>query len=292
MTSPIARPWREFTFRAPDGILLFARDRGPLGSSLTPLLCLPGLTRNSMDFEPLAEQLGESRRLIALDYRGRGRSQYAPDPSTYTPRHELEDAIALLDHLKLDRVCVVGTSRGGIIAMLMAAIHAPRLAGAVLNDIGPRLETTGLLRIARLVAQPASLGSWADAIASLKDSNPGIENITEDCWLRFAKRLFRQEGEQVIADHDPGIAHTFPTAEDIANNRNAELWQFFTALRDKPCAVLRGENSDLLSEATVAEMASLHPGLIAVTVRDRGHVPFLDEPESLAAIRAVAAACD
>jgi pimeloyl-ACP methyl ester carboxylesterase len=273
-------------------MLLFARDRGPLGSSLTPLLCLPGLTRNSKDFDPLADHLDEPRRLIALDYRGRGRSQYAPDPGTYTPRHELEDAIALLDHLKLGRVCVAGTSRGGIIAMLMAASHASRLAGAVLNDIGPRLETAGLMRIARLVAKPASFGSWPEAITSLKASNPGIENIAEDGWIRFAERIFRQVGEQVIADHDPRIAHTFPTADDIANNRNAELWQFFAALKEKPCAVLRGENSDLLSEATVAEMARLHPGLIAVTVRDRGHVPFLDEPESLAAIRAVAAACD
>jgi pimeloyl-ACP methyl ester carboxylesterase len=273
-------------------MLLFARDCGPLGASLTPLLCLPGLTRNSKDFEPLAERLGEPRRIIALDYRGRGRSQYAPDPGTYTPRHELEDAIALLDHLKLERACVVGTSRGGIIAMLMAAVHASRLAGAVLNDVGPRLEATGLMRIARLVAQPASLGSWSEAIASLKASNPGVENITEDGWECFAKRIFRQEGEQVLAEYDPGIVHTFPTAEDIANNRTAELWQFFAALKDKPCAVLRGENSDLLSEATVARMAGLHPGLIAVTVRERGHVPFLDEPESLAAIRAVAAACD
>jgi pimeloyl-ACP methyl ester carboxylesterase len=292
VTSPTARQWREFTFRAPDGLLLFARDCGPLGLSLTPLLCLPGLTRNSRDFEPLAEQLDESRRIIALDYRGRGRSQYAPDPSTYTPRHELEDAIALLDHVKLERVCVVGTSRGGIIAMLMAALHAPRLAGAVLNDIGPRLETTGLMRIAHLVAQPACLGSWTEAIASLKVCNPGIENLTEDRWECFAKRIFRQVGERVLADYDPRIAHTFPSAEDIVNNRVAQLWDFFAALKDKPCAVLRGENSDLLSEATVAEMAGLHAGLIAVAVKDRGHVPFLDEPESLAAITAVAAACD
>jgi pimeloyl-ACP methyl ester carboxylesterase len=292
VTSAIARAWREFTFRAPDGLVLFAREYGPTDASRTPLLCLAGLTRNAKDFEPLAERLAEPRRIIAFDYRGRGRSQYAADASTYTPHHELADAIALLDHLKLARACVIGTSRGGIIAMLMARLQAQRLAGAVLNDIGPRLETAGLLRIARLVAQPGSLGSWAEAIASLKASNPGTENLSEESWERFAQRIFRQVGDRLVADYDPRLAQTFPTAEDIAHNRVAELWDFFAALKHKPSAVLRGENSDLLSEATVEQMASVHPALIRVNVKDRAHVPFLDEPECLAAIKAVAAACD
>lgn len=273
-------------------MVLFARDCGPADSNLTPLLCLAGLTRNSKDFEPLAERLDEPRRIIALDYRGCGRSHYAPDPGTYTPRHELEDAMALLDYLKLARACVVGTSRGGIVAMLMATLYGPRLAGAVLNDIGPRLEPAGLLRIVGLLERHAGFTSWSDAVAALKASNPGIENLSEEGWESFARRIFRQAQGEFVADYDPKIAQTFPAAEDILNNRVTDLWDFFLALKEKPCAVLRGENSDLLSEATVEQMASLHPPLIRVTVKDRGHVPFLDEPESLAAIRAVAAACD
>jgi pimeloyl-ACP methyl ester carboxylesterase len=292
VTRPSNRCWREFTFVGADELALFARDCGAADSKLTPLLCLPGLTRNSSDFEPLAEALNEPRRIVALDYRGRGRSQYAPDPATYTPRHELEDAMALLDHLKLDRVCVVGTSRGGIIAMLMAALHPHRMAGAVLNDIGPALEPAGLLRIVDLLHRHAGAASWADAVASLKVSNPGIKNLKEEEWLAFAERIFAQEGKWLIPAYDPKIVQMFPAPEDITSGRVAELWDLFAALKAKPAAVLRGENSDLLSEATVDLMALEHPDLMAVRVKDRGHVPFLNEPESVAAVSAIAAACD
>lgn len=291
MTSPRA-DWREFTFKTPDGVELFARTRGPLDSKTTPLLCLAGLTRNSKDFEPLADALaGEPRLVVALDYRGRGRSQYA-DPGTYTPHHELSDAIALMDRLALARVCVIGTSRGGIIAMLMAALHAPRLAGAVLNDIGPRLEPGGLLRIAKLLAEPGCFSSWAEAISSLRRSNPGMEGIADEAWRAFALRIFREEQGLIRPDCDPRLADHFPTAEGIRSGQVKELWELFAAMKNKPCAVLRGENSDLLSAATVETMKQVHGGLIAVTVKRRGHVPFLDEPESLEAVRAIAAKCD
>jgi pimeloyl-ACP methyl ester carboxylesterase len=187
---------------------------------------------------------------------------------------------------------VIGTSRGGIIAMLMAAICGPRVAGAVLNDIGPRLEPQGRERIISLISQPASFTSWSEAVASLKASNPGIANLPEDDWNAFARRVFREESGRIVPDYDPRIAHAFPTLEDIRNKRVAELWGFFEGLKEKPCAVLRGENSDLLGEETMQRMAELHPRLIRVTVKDRAHVPFLDEPESIAAIRSVAAACD
>jgi pimeloyl-ACP methyl ester carboxylesterase len=284
--------WREFTFRTADGLSLFARDCGPEDGALTPLLCLPGLTRNSKDFEPLAQRLGEPRRMVAIDYRGRGRSDYSPDPKTYTPGHELRDAIALLDHLNIARACVVGTSRGGIVAMLMAAHHAKRMAGTVLNDIGPKLEPAGLLRIIKLLERRTPLASWAQAVTALKASSPGIENLAEGGWESFAKRIFKETAEGLVADCDPKLAQNFPSAEDVTNNKIAEMWELFGALTNKPCAVLRGENSDLLSEATVARMSEMHPGLITVTVKDRGHVPFLDEPECVEAIRVVAARCD
>jgi pimeloyl-ACP methyl ester carboxylesterase len=284
--------WREFTFTTHDGLELFARTRGPLDSRATPLLCLPGLTRNSRDFEPLADaMIGEPRLFATFDYRGRGRSQYA-EPSTYTPHHELTDAIALMDRLGLNQVCVIGTSRGGIIAMLMAAVHSPRIAGAVLNDIGPRLEPEGLLRIVKLLSQPARFGSWAEAISSLRSNNPGMEGLTDEAWGAFALRIFREEHGLIRPDCDPRLADHFPTAEEIRAGKVKDLWELFAAMKNRPCAVLRGENSDLLSAATVEKMKLVHGGLKAVTVRGRGHVPFLDEPESLEAIRDIAAQCD
>jgi pimeloyl-ACP methyl ester carboxylesterase len=284
--------WRELTFRAHDGLELFARECGSPDASVTPLFCLAGLTRNSLDFEPLAEKLAEPRRIIALDYRGRGRSQYAPDYSSYTPRHELADSIALLDRLALSRVCVIGTSRGGIIAMLMAALHPDRIAGALLNDIGPQLTKEGLLRIATLLSTQRSFGSWSEAAASLRVTNPGISGLSDADWEAFARRIFREDSGRLIANFDPRLAETFPNIEDIKAGRVTELWESFEKLKEKPCAVLRGQNSDLLSHATMQRMAKIHSRLMCVTVENRGHVPFLDEPESLAAIRAVAWACD
>ncbi len=139
---------RTHFYRSQDGLKLFARDFGPENSHYLPVLCLAGLTRSSRDFLPLAEKIAADRRLICPDYRGRGRSQYADDVSTYNPMQELADVIALLDCLSVDKAIVIGTSRGGIIAMLMAQRASNRLQGAVLNDIGPRLEKEGLLRIA------------------------------------------------------------------------------------------------------------------------------------------------
>jgi pimeloyl-ACP methyl ester carboxylesterase len=282
--------WREFQFTAPDGLRLFGRECGPKESRFTPLLCLAGLTRNAKDFEPMAAKLRD-RRIIAFDYRGRGRSQYA-DPATYTPRHELADCVALLDHLCIDKACVVGTSRGGIIAMLMARLQEARIAGAILNDIGPRLEKEGLLRIARLMRQRLEFRSWAEAAKELRAGAPETSGLTDADWQCFARRLYREEAGRIVRDYDPALALSFPSPEEIAREAQPQLWIQFGALKEKPCAVLRGEFSDLLSEATVREMAAVHKGLITASVSGRGHVPFLDEPESIAAVLRVAERCD
>jgi pimeloyl-ACP methyl ester carboxylesterase len=282
---------REVRFASADGLALYARELGPPDSAKTPLLCLSGLTRNCKDFEPLLSWLPLDRRAICPDYRGRGKSAYAEDAKTYTPFHELADQIALLDHLGIPKVAVIGTSRGGIVAMLMAAFQKDRLAGVLLNDIGPKLEKTGLLRIRNNIDGPAPvLDSWDSAIAYLEARDPGYETLTAPEWLAMAKRVFAEKDGRPAIDFDTRLVETFPTRELIESDADANLWEPFGALAGLPCAVLRGEKSDLLSAETVAEMRSRLPGLAAATIPDRGHIPFLDEPASKQAISAWLAA--
>lgn len=283
--------WRDVRFRSPDGLDLHARDYGPLAPASTPVLCLSGLTRNSRDAQPLAEHIASERRLVAPDYRGRGRSAYSPDWSTYTVEVELADAIALLDRLGIAKVVLIGTSRGGLIAMLMAALHRDRLAGVLLNDIGPVLEPAGLLRIRRYLGRPLRFTTWRGAVAALKRDNPGFESLSEAEWLAFAHRLFRDEDGRPVLDYDPNLRRSFPTPARIVAGAVPPMWELMAALKGLPVAALRGEHSDLLSRETHARMAEEVPGLDAVTVANRAHAPFLDEPESLAAIARLLARC-
>ena len=278
-------------FLSPDGLQLYARDYGPLGLASTPVLCLSGLTRNSKDAHVVGDRIGHGRRVVAPDYRGRGRSAYATDWATYRVDVELADAIALLDTLGLDKVAVIGTSRGGLVAMLMAAQHRHRLAGVLLNDIGPVLEPTGLLRIRRYLGKPLRFTTWPGAVAALKRTNPGFESLNEAQWLAFAHRVWRDEDGRPMLDYDSNLRRTFPTPAQILAGAAPPLWELMAALDGLPAAALRGEHSDLLSPATLARMAETIDGLDAVTVKDRGHAPFLDEPESAAAIDELLARC-
>jgi pimeloyl-ACP methyl ester carboxylesterase len=243
------------------------------------------------DFEPLLAWLPPERRIVTMDYRGRGRSDYAKDWKTYHPLQELADAILLLDRLAIDRVAVIGTSRGGIIAMLMASLHADRLAGALLNDIGPRIDIAGLLRLANTVGRADTFKSWDAAIDAVKRTSPGFESLSEKEWRDFAARLFRETPAGIRYDYDARLVQGLPPTPADADAL-PELSTCFAALVPKPTAVLRAEHSDFLSVETVDRMKAMHPGLIAATVVDRGHVPFLDEPESRAVVTEWLAACD
>lgn len=286
MSGPL---WREIRFRSPDGLDLYARDYGPARDGPTPVLCLSGLTRNSKDAHPVAERIGQRRRLIAPDYRGRGRSAYAQDWSSYRVEVELADAIALLDRLGLQKVVVIGTSRGGLIAMLMVNLHRDRMFGVLLNDIGPELEQAGLLRIRRYLGKPLRAATWRGAVAALKRINPGFETLDEAQWLSFARRVYRDENGRPALDYDANLARAFPTPAQI--KASPASWDLLKALGGLPAAALRGEHSDLISPATHARMAKLVAGLDAVSVANRGHAPFLDEPESAAAIDRLLARC-
>lgn len=276
---------RDIHFTSSDGLALYGRDYPAPGDGI-PLLCLTGLTRNVRDVEPLARWLGGTRRLLAVDYRGRGRSGYASDPSTYRPDVELADALRLLDTLEIERVNVIGTSRGGIIAMIMAAQYPQRLNGVLLNDVGAVIEKTSLLRIRSYIGKAVSFTSWEEAADALKRNHPGFESLGAEEWLSYARRVFIEKAGRVVNDYDLRLAEAFPTEAEIERAGSSDLWPLFEALRPFPVAVLRAEHSDLLSAATVREMNRRHPRLSAHVIKDRGHVPFLDEPDAQSAIRA------
>lgn len=284
MGAPVSH--RDVPFTSADGLALYGRDYPADDDTSTPLLCLCGLSRNVRDFEPLAQWLAGTRRLVTMDYRGRGRSAYAPDPTTYRPDVELADALRFLDELKIKQVSVIGTSRGGIIAMLMAAQFPQRLKSVLLNDVGAVIEKESLLRIRRYLGEAVEFGSWSEAASALRRNNPGFETLSDTEWMDFARRVFIEKAGRISNDYDLRLAETFPTNKDIETSGVPDLWPLFDALIYLPATVLRAEHSDLLSAATVSEMKKRYPRLAAYTIKGRGHVPFLDEPDAKAAIKA------
>jgi pimeloyl-ACP methyl ester carboxylesterase len=284
------RPFEERFTLSKDGLRLFYRDYAGENSDRTPVLCIPGLTRNARDFDFIADHIAATRRVLVTDLRGRGRSGYDPDTRNYSVPVETGDVIQILEAAEILRVVVLGTSRGGVIAMTLAAFKPGLLAGAILNDMGAQLEAAGLERIYTGLRSPPSYSGWEEAAWALKHSNAALfRNLSDERWLAFAHALYREENGRIAGDYDP----KFPAAileGSGTNPRNeagaADLWKWFGALTAIPTLLLRGENSELLSVETVAAMKSAKPDLLAVSVRDRGHVPFLDEPESVAAIDA------
>jgi pimeloyl-ACP methyl ester carboxylesterase len=270
-----------------DGLRLFYRDyAGPPGR--TPVICIPGLTRNSRDFDFIADHIAASRRVLVADLRGRGRSGYDPDTRNYSVPVETGDVLQILEAADIARVVVLGTSRGGVIAMTLAAFKPDLLAGAILNDMGAQLEAAGLERIYAVLRSPPSHTGWDEAAAALKRANAArFPNVSDERWRVFAHALYREENGRIVSDYDP----KFPAAVLEARGTNprneagaADLWKWFGALASIPTLVLRGENSELLSAETVGAMKIAKPDLVSVSVRDRAHVPFLDEPEAVAAI--------
>ena len=278
-----------------DGLRLFYRDY-PSQSAKTPVLCIPGLTRNARDFDFIAAHIARTRRVLVTDLRGRGRSAYDPDASNYSVPVETRDVVQLVSELNLPKVVVLGTSRGGVIAMTMASFAPGIVAGAILNDMGALLEASGLERIYQVLRSPPSFVSWEDAAQALRRNNERLfPNVSEDRWREFARALYREHDGRIVGNYDP----KFPQAILEGSGTNprtgtgaADLWKWFAALRGVPTLVLRGENSELLSAGTVAEMKTRKPDLVTLTVKDRGHVPFLDEPEAVAAIDALLSGID
>jgi pimeloyl-ACP methyl ester carboxylesterase len=269
-------------FTTSDGLALHYTDEG----TGTPVLCLAGLTRNGADFAFLAPHMA-GVRLIRPDYRGRGQSDHAADHTTYNILREGQDAVELLDHLGLDRAVLIGTSRGGLIAMALTPAHRDRLAGVVLNDIGPEVAEDGLARIMDYVGRaPPHPDLDAAAQALMEGHADDFPGVPFERWRAQAEAMWFDKPEGGVGlRYDPKLRDAL--AGQAGAGAAPDLWQLFDGLAGLPLASIRGENSDLFTAATQARMAERHPGMIAVTVPDRGHVPFLDEPEALDAIRAV-----
>ena len=244
----------------------------------TPLLCLSGLTRNRGDFDYVLPHL--TGQIIRMDYRGRGASDWT-GAATYTARQEAQDALALLDHLGLPQTAILGTSRGGVIAMLLAVIAKPRLTGICLNDIGPGIERAGLERIAAYVGRAPTVPDRATYAKRLAAASPAFTDVPAARWLAEAAHQTQITPDGLRLAYDPALRDSFMaslTAPDV------DLWPLFDACAGLPIALIRGANTDLLSMATVGQMKSRRPDLIFANVPGRGHVPFLDEPESLTAL--------
>ena len=268
-------------YESTDGLRLFYRDYAP-GQPGAAVLCLPGLTRNSRDFDDLATRLATTRRVLTPDLRGRGHSAHDPDWRNYHPAVYIGDIWKLLDSLGIDSVIVIGTSLGGIIAMGMAMQQPTRIRGVIMNDVGPEIAPEGLQRIQKYTGLLPPVGSWEEAIAQTREIyGSWLSGLTDDDWRKMAWRAYREDEAGVPRlDIDPGIGRAIREA----GAPGGDLWPAFDALRDIPTLVLRGELSDILSADTLLRMQQRKPDLVSVTVSNRGHVPLLNEPECLTAI--------
>lgn len=269
-------------FTNPDGLKQHYRDYNLASEEAPVILCMPGLTRNARDFEEIAEHLSERCRIICVEQRGRGLSDWDPEPSRYQPVTYVADMMALLDHLHIKQVIALGTSLGGIMTILIQAMHSDILIAAILNDIGPEVDPKGLARIQGYVGKGAPPQSWDEAIAQLKSGNSEVyPNFSAAEWEWFTRKLYTEKDGVPVADYDPAISQNLNANEDQAA---PDLWPVFAAMSTIPVVVLRGELSDILSADTLGVMAQVHPDLISVTVPGVGHAPLLREPECIEAI--------
>jgi pimeloyl-ACP methyl ester carboxylesterase len=289
------KPWRDIFYESFDDLRLYARHYPAPDERFRSVICLPGLTRNSRDFHTLATYLSthpeKPRNVYCLDYRGRGQSQHDPNWRNYVPYTELMDTLDFLTVQGLHRVGVVGTSRGGIIAMMMAALRPTAMGAVVLNDIGPVIETRGLARIVSYVGRMPVPRTWADAVMIMREINGrGFPEFTDAQWDQMARGVFEERRGRLVLSYDRKLARAIGTVD--LSRPVPDMWPQFVALGQFPTFVLRGEHSDVLSSDTLEEMVERHPNLRAMTVPEQGHAPVLQEQEPVEAIGAFFAVND
>ena len=280
---------------APDGLKLHALEAGPRDASRLPVVCLPGLARTNEDFRELLEALAfdahHPRRVIALSSRGRGFSDRDPNPENYSVPVELNDLLAALTQLQIERAIFVGTSRGGILTMALAAARPQAIAGAVLNDIGTVLEMPGLIRIQSYVGKLPKPEDWDDAVLIQKSvMEQEFPAFSEADWLRYARLTWRDSDNGIVGRTDPAISVNLRELD--ASKPAPPVWPLFDGLKNAPLLVFRGEHTDLLSRETVAAMKSRHPDMTALEIAGVGHPPVFWDETTIAPIRDFAARCD
>jgi pimeloyl-ACP methyl ester carboxylesterase len=286
---------RVVRFRSQEGLNLAARVFDAEAASRLPLLCLPGLSRNSRDFIRLGQFFSrhpeQPRRVVALDYRGRGASEADPNWQNYKPLVEAQDVLAAAGVLGIEKAVIVGTSRGGIIAMLLGAIRPGLAAGVVLNDIGPVIEGTGLARIKKYLSAKRSLQTWDEAVAAIRAiGGTHFPALSEDDWQSNARAAFVETGKGIVPDFDPNLLRTLEGID--FSEKIPVLWPQYASLSRVPVLAIRGEHSDLLSPRTLALMAERHPHFDEMTVRGQGHAPLLRDIASLQRMFAFAQRCE
>ena len=290
--------WRDIFYTARDGLRLYARHY-PQGAAPTashrpaarPVVCLAGLTRNSRDFHDLAMALSPARDVYALDYRGRGRSEYDSDWRNYTPYFETLDVLDFMTLHGLHDTTVIGTSRGGIIAMIMGTVRPGAIGAVVLNDIGPVIQANGLIRIVGYVGRIPLPKDWPEATRLVREiSRRDFPAITEAMWRDIAHQSFDDVNGQPGASYDTGLSRAFSLTE-VAKGVPT-MWPQFMTLARVPVLVIRGENSDILTPRTVQEMAARHPQFTSITVPGQGHAPFLKDRETIQSVLTFLAGAD
>jgi len=280
---------------AQDGLRLHLVEYGARTAPGLPVVCLPGLARTSADFAELATALADDpdrpRRVLALDYRGRGLSDYDRDPANYAIPVELGDVLAVLTARAVDRAVLVGTSRGGLITMALAAVRPTVIAGAILNDIGPVIEPQGLMRIKGYVGklpQPRSFEDGADMLRRLFGGQ--FPKLADADWLSWARKTWRERDGRLVATYDPQLAHALAAFDP--EHPIPPMWPQFDALANVPLMVVRGANSDLLSAATLEAMRARRAETDVLEVADQGHAPLLAEPGTIARIVTFVRGCE
>lgn len=267
-----------------DGLKLYTRVYPGPDASAGTVLCLHGLTRNSHDFEDLAPHLQTRFRVVVPDVRGRGLSARDPNPQNYQPAIYLQDMVSLMDSVVAQRVVVIGTSMGGLLAMMLGVGHRDRIARIVLNDMGPEVDPVGLERIKGYAGRLPAPKNWDEATAQTRSMfGAAWPNLSAERWSTLGRRGYREEAGVLSVDADPMIGEMLRAAPPTAT---ANLWPFWKALRGIPMLAIRGAQSDILSRATFAKMKAENPELVQLEVAQRGHAPLLDEPECVAAIDA------
>ena len=275
-------------WRSEDGLRLYARDyAGAAGEAKLPVIAIHGLTRNSADFAAVAPIIAATgRRVLAVDVRGRARSDRAADPMTYQPVQYARDMLALMDQAGIARAAFLGTSMGGRITMALTAIAPDRIAAAILNDVGPEVSLVGLTRIAAYAGQPVDTPTWDDAVAYVRKHNAiALPHYTDADWDAFARRVFREGPDGPVLDYDPDIAVPIRAAGQAALVPDLR-GDFERLATGRPTLLIRGATSDLLDAEIAGRMRARAPEMGYVEVPDVGHAPMLDEPTAEAAILA------